>query len=210
MSYIYRVRFLFGFPTQWKRSTWQNLYSFGSISPGQVLQGFSSRSLAVSTAPRLPYLSLAWPRRCCRRSTRVTIMPSQIYVELQARRTWSQRRRRILYQGCYTHVTWGRNTVAKKQGHARKDFVRAHLSKSYPRGHQIWLTTVRVAQFIGAYHSDVNITDTVAAHEKVIKQALSFQPKFGVEGGSVAVGLALSLFYFSSIPSCFGRGPNFM
>ncbi|KAF4980605.1 hypothetical protein FZEAL_3418 [Fusarium zealandicum] len=47
-----------------------------------------------------------------------------------------------------------------------------------------------IAQFIGAYHSDVNISDTVAAHEQVIEQALSFQPKFGVEGGSVAENLA--------------------
>ncbi|KAI5464958.1 NAD+ synthase [Mariannaea sp. PMI_226] len=48
----------------------------------------------------------------------------------------------------------------------------------------------RLSKFIGSYHSDVNISDTVSAHEQVIKQALNFEPKFGVEGGSVAENLA--------------------
>jgi NAD+ synthase (glutamine-hydrolysing) len=46
----------------------------------------------------------------------------------------------------------------------------------------------RLAESIGAYHSDVNIDGTVAAHENIVEQALNFKPKFKVEGGSAAVG----------------------
>lgn len=45
----------------------------------------------------------------------------------------------------------------------------------------------RLAARIGAFHSDVNIDETVSAHEAIIKQAMNFEPKFQVEGGSVAV-----------------------
>ncbi|KAK5061419.1 hypothetical protein LTR84_007962 [Exophiala bonariae] len=48
----------------------------------------------------------------------------------------------------------------------------------------------RLAERIGAYHSDVNIDATVNAHEKIIEQALNFEPKFKVEGGSNAENLA--------------------
>jgi NAD+ synthase (glutamine-hydrolysing) len=51
----------------------------------------------------------------------------------------------------------------------------------------------RLAQRIGAFHSDVNIDETVSAHEAIIKQALKFEPKFQVEGGSVAVSFFHSL-----------------
>ena len=46
----------------------------------------------------------------------------------------------------------------------------------------------RLAESIGAYHSDVNIDETVAAHERIVQQALNFRPRLQVEGGSVAVG----------------------
>ena len=46
------------------------------------------------------------------------------------------------------------------------------------------------AQKIGAFHSDVNIDDTITAHEGIIKQALNFEPKFHVEGGTAAENLA--------------------
>lgn len=45
----------------------------------------------------------------------------------------------------------------------------------------------RLAARIGAFHSDVNIDETVSAHEAIIKQAMNFEPRFQVEGGSVAV-----------------------
>ncbi|KID87764.1 glutamine-dependent NAD(+) synthetase [Metarhizium guizhouense ARSEF 977] len=48
----------------------------------------------------------------------------------------------------------------------------------------------RLAARIGAFHSDVNIDETVSAHEAIIKQAMNFEPKFQVEGGSVAENLA--------------------
>ncbi|PHH87654.1 hypothetical protein CDD83_8588 [Cordyceps sp. RAO-2017] len=47
-----------------------------------------------------------------------------------------------------------------------------------------------LAECIGAYHSDVDIDDTVAAHERIVQQTLKFKPKFQVEGGSVAENLA--------------------
>jgi len=48
----------------------------------------------------------------------------------------------------------------------------------------------RLAESIGAYHSDVNIDGTVAAHENIVEQALNFKPRFKVEGGSAAENLA--------------------
>lgn len=52
----------------------------------------------------------------------------------------------------------------------------------------------RLAERIGAYHSDVNIDATVDAHEKIVEQALNFKPRFKVEGGSNAVHLSPSSF----------------
>ncbi|KAK3330777.1 glutamine-dependent NAD(+) synthetase [Apodospora peruviana] len=48
----------------------------------------------------------------------------------------------------------------------------------------------RLADSLGAYHSDVTIDQTVSAHEDIIKQALKFEAKFLVEGGSEAENLA--------------------
>jgi NAD+ synthase (glutamine-hydrolysing) len=54
----------------------------------------------------------------------------------------------------------------------------------------------RLSESIGGYHSDVNIDGTVAAHEKIVEQALNFKPRFKVEGGSAAVCDVPSLFLF--------------
>ncbi|KAI0472624.1 glutamine-dependent NAD(+) synthetase with GAT domain-containing protein [Xylariaceae sp. FL0804] len=49
----------------------------------------------------------------------------------------------------------------------------------------------KLAKRIGAYHSSITIDETVAAHEKMAEKALDgFQPKYQVEGGSVAENLA--------------------
>ncbi|PHH59449.1 hypothetical protein CDD81_3179 [Ophiocordyceps australis] len=48
----------------------------------------------------------------------------------------------------------------------------------------------RLAEQLGAYHSDINIDDTVEAHEKVVYKALDFKPRFQVEGGSAAENVA--------------------
>lgn len=48
----------------------------------------------------------------------------------------------------------------------------------------------RLAESVGAFHSDVNIDDTVSAHEGVIRQALNFDARFAVEGGTAAENLA--------------------
>ncbi|KAJ9617089.1 glutamine-dependent NAD(+) synthetase [Cladophialophora chaetospira] len=48
----------------------------------------------------------------------------------------------------------------------------------------------RLSQEIGGYHSDINIDETVTAHENIIHNALNFKPKFQVEGGSAAENLA--------------------
>ncbi|KAK5185749.1 glutamine-dependent NAD(+) synthetase [Exophiala sp. CCFEE 6388] len=48
----------------------------------------------------------------------------------------------------------------------------------------------RLAESVGAYHSDVNIDDTITAHEGIVEQALNFKPRFKVEGGSWAENLA--------------------
>lgn len=52
----------------------------------------------------------------------------------------------------------------------------------------------RLAEKIGAYHSDINIDATVDAHEKIVEQALNFKPRFKVEGGSAAVCFSSSPF----------------
>lgn len=56
----------------------------------------------------------------------------------------------------------------------------------------------RLSESIGAYHSDINIDDTVAAHEGIVEQALNFKPRFKVEGGSAAVGDSPAAFLFVS------------
>ncbi|OCT48717.1 putative glutamine-dependent NAD(+) synthetase [Cladophialophora carrionii] len=48
----------------------------------------------------------------------------------------------------------------------------------------------RLASSIGAYHSDINIDETVTAHENIVQKALDFKPRFQVEGGTAAENLA--------------------
>ncbi|CAF9921042.1 MAG: hypothetical protein GOMPHAMPRED_002211 [Gomphillus americanus] len=48
----------------------------------------------------------------------------------------------------------------------------------------------KLSEAIGGYHSDINIDDTILAHEGLIQRALNFSPKFQVEGGSPAENLA--------------------
>ncbi|KIW65049.1 NAD+ synthetase [Phialophora macrospora] len=48
----------------------------------------------------------------------------------------------------------------------------------------------RLATSIGAYHSDINIDETVTAHENIVQTALNFKPRFLVEGGTAAENLA--------------------
>jgi NAD+ synthase (glutamine-hydrolysing) len=48
----------------------------------------------------------------------------------------------------------------------------------------------RLAAKIGAYHSDINIDETVTAHENIVHTALNFKPRFLVEGGTAAENLA--------------------
>ncbi|KAK1764720.1 glutamine-dependent NAD(+) synthetase [Phialemonium atrogriseum] len=48
----------------------------------------------------------------------------------------------------------------------------------------------RLAGMIGAYHSNITIDETVAAHETMVEKALNFKPKYEVEGGSSAENLA--------------------
>lgn len=48
----------------------------------------------------------------------------------------------------------------------------------------------RLAASIGAYHSDINIDETVIAHENIVHTALNFKSKFLVEGGTAAENLA--------------------
>lgn len=48
----------------------------------------------------------------------------------------------------------------------------------------------RLAKMVGAYHSNITIDETVTAHEAMVQQALSFKPKYQVEGGSIAENLA--------------------
>ncbi|KAI1611005.1 glutamine-dependent NAD(+) synthetase [Exophiala viscosa] len=48
----------------------------------------------------------------------------------------------------------------------------------------------RLAEHVGAFHSDLGIDDTITAHEGIVEQALNFKPRFKVEGGSWAENLA--------------------
>lgn len=49
----------------------------------------------------------------------------------------------------------------------------------------------RLAERLGAYHSDIKIDEAVIAHENIIAQTLDgFRPKYGVEGGSQTENLA--------------------
>lgn len=44
----------------------------------------------------------------------------------------------------------------------------------------------RLAEQLGAYHSDISIDEAVLAHEAIIQKTLNFTPRYGVEGGSPA------------------------
>ncbi|KAL0767185.1 hypothetical protein CaCOL14_010756 [Colletotrichum acutatum] len=48
----------------------------------------------------------------------------------------------------------------------------------------------RLAEVLGAYHSDISIDEAVQAHEAIIEKTLNFKPRYGVEGGSPAENLA--------------------
>ncbi|KAI5859874.1 glutamine-dependent NAD(+) synthetase with GAT domain-containing protein [Durotheca rogersii] len=48
----------------------------------------------------------------------------------------------------------------------------------------------RLTEMIGAYHSDITIDETIAAHETMVEKALNFKAKYLVEGGSSAENLA--------------------
>lgn len=44
----------------------------------------------------------------------------------------------------------------------------------------------RLAEELGAYHSDISIDEAIQAHELIIEKTLKFKPKYSVEGGSPA------------------------
>ena len=48
----------------------------------------------------------------------------------------------------------------------------------------------KLSKAVGGFHTDINIDETVSAHEGLIQQALNFSPKFQVDGGSPAENLA--------------------
>ncbi|KAM4058114.1 carbon-nitrogen hydrolase [Hirsutella rhossiliensis] len=49
----------------------------------------------------------------------------------------------------------------------------------------------RLAERIGAYHTDINIDQAIRAHESIVEQSLGgFKPRFSVEGGTVNENLA--------------------
>jgi NAD+ synthase (glutamine-hydrolysing) len=48
----------------------------------------------------------------------------------------------------------------------------------------------KLAASIGAYHSDINIDETITAHENIVEKAMNFKPRFLVEGGTAAENLA--------------------
>jgi NAD+ synthase (glutamine-hydrolysing) len=48
----------------------------------------------------------------------------------------------------------------------------------------------RLAEKIGAYHSNITIDETITAHEAMVEKALSFKPKYAIEGGSRSENLA--------------------
>ena len=49
----------------------------------------------------------------------------------------------------------------------------------------------RLAEMIGAYHSNIKIDDMVDAQKSMVRQALEFTPRFQGEGGSSSENLAL-------------------
>ncbi|RSL85308.1 hypothetical protein CEP51_003421 [Fusarium floridanum] len=48
----------------------------------------------------------------------------------------------------------------------------------------------KLAEVLGSFHSTIKIDETVAANELMVEKALSFKPKYQVEGGSRAENLA--------------------
>lgn len=44
----------------------------------------------------------------------------------------------------------------------------------------------RLAERLGAYHSDINIDETIDAHETIIQKALKIKPRYTMDGGSPA------------------------
>ncbi len=48
----------------------------------------------------------------------------------------------------------------------------------------------RLAERLGAYHSDITIDEAVSAHEAIVEKTLSFKPRFQLQGGSAAEDLA--------------------
>lgn len=48
----------------------------------------------------------------------------------------------------------------------------------------------RLAETLGAYHSDINIDEAVTAHEAIVAKTLNFTPRYKIEGGSDAEQLA--------------------
>ncbi|KAL0934142.1 glutamine-dependent NAD(+) synthetase [Colletotrichum truncatum] len=49
---------------------------------------------------------------------------------------------------------------------------------------------LRLAEKLGAYHSDISIDEAVLAHEAIIEKTLNFKPRYQIEGGSPAENLA--------------------
>ncbi len=78
-------------------------------------------------------------------------------------------------------------TVTTPQEIVKRLFHTCYMGTQHS-GDQTRSRSKRLAESIGAYHSDVNIDETVAAHETIVQQALNFKPRFEAEGGSVAVG----------------------
>jgi NAD+ synthase (glutamine-hydrolysing) len=57
----------------------------------------------------------------------------------------------------------------------------------------------RLAQTLGAYHSDISIDEAIHAHELIIEKTLKFKPKYAVKGGSQSENVFISLFIFLEI-----------
>ena len=49
----------------------------------------------------------------------------------------------------------------------------------------------RLAERIGAFHSDIKIDDAVSAHESIVEKTLNFKARYSVNGGTPAENLAL-------------------
>lgn len=77
-------------------------------------------------------------------------------------------------------------TVKTPQDIVKRLFHTCYMASQHS-GDQTRSRSKRLSESIGAYHSDVNIDGTVAAHEKIVEQALNFKPRFNTEGGSAAV-----------------------